>query len=264
MLKYFAMLRFAVIFVVLLTVAFSAIGQVTEANAPAIMEDVAKRHQGWSPKLNSPGMSIKLSEVGKASPHTIFYQLTATGFPSGLKYTIVTWPANQIKAQGGMTGVTLDASGLAICAGTPGTCKGSGPNSPISLQFSPVKSEPIRLALVSDDDKHLRAVVNFVPIPNRVIEKGCSLEEVMLAPYASLVSLQGSGYESNADIQFKSESEGEHHDGQLKTDSDGNFVFALGQGVKGKEKGVTKLSVSSNRCSLSLTVPWGKDSYQYE
>jgi hypothetical protein len=229
-----------------------------------MMADLAKKHQAWSPKLNSPGTSIKLSEVGKSLPHIIYYELTASGFPANLKYTIVTWPANRLNPQTGMAGVTLGASGLAICAGTPGTCKGSDANSPVALQFSPVKSEPIRLALVSDDDKHLRAVVNFVPIPNRATEKKCSLEEVMLAPNASLVALQGAGYEPNADIQFLSESEGENHDGQLRADSDGNLFFAMGQGVKRKEKGITKASVISHGCSLSLTIPWGKDSYQYE
>jgi len=238
--------------------------QVTQENAEAMMADLAKRHQGWNSKLNSPGTSIKLTEMRKSDPHLIYYELTASGFPLGLKYTIVTWPANQLKAKDGMTGVTLDASGVAICAGTPGTCEGSTPNSPISLQFSPVKSEPIRLVLVSDDERHLRAFLNFAPIPNRAVEKDCSLEEVMLAPNASLIALQGAGYEPNADIQFKSESEGEHHDGQLKTDSEGKFFFALGQGVKGKEKGMTKVNVASQGCSLSLTIPWGKDSYQYE
>ena len=86
----------------------------------------------------------------------------------------------------------------------------------------------------------------------------------MLAPNSSLVALQGSSYEPNSDIQFFSESEGEHHDGQLKADSDGNFYFALGTGVKGKEKGTTKVTVTSRGCSLSLTFPWGKDTYQYE
>ncbi len=158
-----------------------------------------------------------------------------------------------------MAGVTLNDSGMAICAGIPGTCKGSAPNSPIDMQFSPVKSEPIRIALVSDDEKHLRAVINFVPIPNRVTDKNCSLEETMLAPNSALIALQGAGYEPNADIQFLSESDGEHHDGQIKSDSDGNFYFAMGLGVKGKEKGVTKVNVVSHGCSLSLAItPAGK------
>jgi len=37
----------------------------------------------------------------------------------------------------------------------------------------------------------------------------------------------------------------------------------MGQGVKGKEQGTTKLTVSSSECSLSLTLRWGKDSYEY-
>jgi hypothetical protein len=241
-----------------------ATAQVTEQNAPEMMAELARQNQAWNPKSNSPGVSIKVSEVGRSETHQIYYQLSASGFPANLKYTIVTWPASRLKPQAGMTGVTLDASGLAVCAGTPGTCKGDGPNSPIHMQFSPVKSEPVRLSLVSDDDKHLRAFISWVPIPNRATDKKCSFEEVMLAPLSSLVALQGSGYDPNTDIQFKSESEGEHHDGQIKSDSDGDFYFAVGLGVKGKEKGVAKVKVISTGCSVSLDIPWGKDSYQYE
>lgn len=258
------MYRFFVVIAWLLSTLPMVSAQVTEENAPAEMAELARQNQAWNPRSNSPGVSIKVSEVGRSQPHRIYYQLTASGFPLNSKYTIVTWPANRLTPQAGMTGVTFDASGLAVCAGTPGTCKGEGLNTPIHMQFSPVKSEPIRLSLVSDDEKHLRAFISLVPIPNRVTDKKCLLEEVMLAPNSSLVALQGSSYEPNSDIQFFSESEGEHHDGQLKADSDGNFYFALGTGVKGKEKGTTKVTVTSRGCSLSLTFPWGKDTYQYE
>jgi hypothetical protein len=257
------MCRFLAVLVLLAMLA-TASAQVTEQNAPAVMAELARQDQAWNPKSNSPGVSIKVSEVRRSEAHQIYYQLTASGFPPNLKYTIATWPANRLKPQAGTTGVTLDASGLAVCAGTPGTCRGDGPNSPIQMQFSPVKSEPIRLSLVSDDEKHLRAFVSLVPIPNRATDKKCSLEEVMLAPLSSLVALQGIGFEPNENIQFLSESEGEHHDGQLKADADGNFFSAIGPGVKGKEKGTTRVSVISRGCSLSLSFPWGKDSYQYE
>jgi hypothetical protein len=120
--------------------------QVTEQNAPAIMAELARQNQAWNQKSNSPGVSIQISEVQRSQDHHIYYQLSASGFPPNLKYTIATWPANQLKPQAGITGVTLDSSGIAVCAGTPGTCKGDGPNSPIHMQFSPVKSEPIRLS----------------------------------------------------------------------------------------------------------------------
>lgn len=229
----------------------TALGQVTEANAPAMMQDLAKKHQAWGPKLNSLGVSIKLREVERSSPK-IWYEMQATGFPSGLTYTIVTWPANKLAPQQGMTNLRIDSSGRVICD-----------NGPIRLQFSPVKSEPIRIALVSDDEKHLRAVVNFAPVPNRASDKGCSLEDIMLAPNSALVAIQGAGFKPNADVKFVSESEGEKHDGQIKADSEGNFFFAIGQGVKGKEKGVTKMSVVSSECSVPLSIPWGKDSYEH-
>lgn len=264
MLKFLVMRRFSVLFVGLLVIPLSATVQVTEQNAGAVMQELARQNQAWNPKSNSAGVSIKVTEVDRSLPHRIYYELSASGFPPNLKYTIATWPANQLKPQAGMTGVTLDASGRAVCAGSPGTCRGDGPNSPIRMQFSPVKSEPIRLSLVSDDEKHLRAFISFVPIPNRVAENKCSFEEVMLAPFSSLVALQGSGYEPNGDIQFFSESEGEHHDGKLKSDSDGNFHFAMGLGVVGREKGVANVKIVSRSCSLSLAIPWGKDSYEYE
>jgi hypothetical protein len=263
-LKYAAMCRSYALIAALFIVPSVARSQVTEQNAPAVMAEVARQNYGWNQKSNSPGVSINVTEVSRSQPHRIYYQLSASGFPPNLKYTIATWPANRLTPTAGMTGVTLDASGIAVCAGTPGTCKGDGPNSPIHMQFSPVKSEPIRVSLVSEDEKHLRAFISLVPIPNRVTDKQCSLEEVMLAPFSALIAVQGSGYELNSDIQFFSESEGEHHDGQIKSDSDGNFYLPMGLGVKGKEKGVTKLSVVSQRCSLSLLIPWGKESYQYE
>lgn len=245
----------------LLTLSTLVFCQVTEANAPEVMAQLAKKHQAWNPKLNSPGVSLTLVEVARDSPK-IRYELHTTGFPPNRKYTIVQWPANRLQPQDGMKGVTLDATGRAICAGTPGTCSGGSPNSPIQLQFSPFKTEPIRIALVSNDDQHLRAVVNLVPISNRVTDKGCSLESVMLAPNSSLVALQGSGFRPNAALTMLSESEGERHDGPLNADADGNLYFAMGQGVKGKESGTTKLGVSSAECSLSLSIRWGKDSYE--
>jgi len=74
----------------------------------------------------------------------------------------------------------------------------------------------------------------------------------------------GGGFKPNTDVTFLSESEGEHHDGMQKADADGNLFIALGPSVKGKDKGTAKVSVVSAECSLSLTLRWGKDSYEYK
>lgn len=231
--------------------------QISQADAPAVMERQVKNYQAWTPKLNSPGVSIELRETERSSPR-IKYLLYAKGFPPGHRYAVISQPANQLQPQTMITGVTLDASGLAICAGTPGTCSGNGPNDPISLVFTPVKSEPIRIALVSDDEQHIKALTRVIPIPNRTTDKNCALESVMLAPKAVLVALEGSGFKPNADVTFLSESEGEHHDGVQRADADGNLFIALGQGVKGKDGGTTKVSVVSADCSLSLNLRWGR------
>jgi hypothetical protein len=259
--KVMPMRRLAIGVIGLLALSTAAYGQVTEANAPAMMEQSAKKQQVWSPKENSPGVSMMLVEVRRDTPR-IWYELHTTGFPPSHKYTIVQWPVNWQQPRDGMKGVTLEASGRAICAGTPGTCSGGKPNSPIHLQFSPFKTEPIRLELVAEDDPTLRAFVNFVPISNRVTDRNCSLESAMQAPLSALVAVQGAGFKPNADLKFLGDSDGERYEGPVKADADGNLLFVIGPVVKGKDRGVMRLSVTSPECAPTVSFRRGKDSYE--
>jgi hypothetical protein len=102
--------------------------------------------------------------------------------------------------------------------------------------------------------------VNFVPISNRVSDKRCSLESVLLAPNASL---EGTGFKSNATLTMISESEGERHDGRLNADADGNPYFAMGQGKGQGERCDQADRLVGGVCS-SLAIKWGKDSYDYQ
>jgi hypothetical protein len=225
---------------------------------------LARMHQAWGPQMNSPGVSITLKETERSLPE-VKYEIHAVGFPRERRYTILSWPANRPGPQEMLTGVTLNAAGVAICAGTPGTCTGNGPNDPIDIVLRPVKGEPARIALVSEgDEDHLKALVNFAPIPNRTTDKGCTLESIMLLPDSAFVAIQGTGFKPNADLTFLGESEGEHHDGHGTADADGKYFVALAPNVKGKEKGTTRVSVISPDCSLSLSFHWGKNNYEYK
>ena len=62
-------------------------------------------------------------------------------------------------------GVTLNSSGLAICAGRPGTCgTADNPDDPIDVIVQPIPGEPVRLGLISADGT-TKVFAKIVPNP---------------------------------------------------------------------------------------------------
>ncbi len=218
----------------------------------------------WKGSLNSPGVEMSLKEVGRSrnvDRTLVKYELYATGFPKNLTYTLL-----EIKISGqvvqSLEGVTLDAGGRAICAGSPGTCKGNGPNDPIDLVFFAGKGEPKRISLVSNDDAHLKAVVSVTPFPNASGDKGCRLESVIGTPKGELTYIHGSGFEPNEELTLNAESYGEKNSGTSKAEPDGSYFAVALPNVKGKTSGTTTWSVKGKNCNPVLAFNWG--SYQLE
>ena len=215
-------------------------------------------------EFNSPGVELTLKEINRtrATDRTLVkYELYATGFPKDLTFTIF-----EVKISGQfnkfLNGVTLDSNGRAICAGRKGTCSGSGPNSPIDLAFFAGKAEPKRLALVSDDDTHLKGFLAVIPFPNSTTDKACRLESVIGTPKGELTYLQGSGFEPNEKLVADGESYGEKNHGVAKAEADGSYFAAIMPGIIGKTSGNTTYKVKGKNCSPELTFSWG--TYQLE
>src|SRR5258708_889642 len=131
-------------------------------------------HAAWGPAASTPSASLTLKESSRSGP-VIKFGLYAEGVPQDQTYTIVTWPVTQNRPSEVMNGVTVDASGQAICAGTPGTCRGDQPNDPINIATQPVPGEPVRLGLVSTGGA-TKVFAKIVPIPLRGEDRGCTVE----------------------------------------------------------------------------------------
>src|SRR5258708_5870297 len=112
--------------------------------------NLVKMHNAWGPKASTPNTSLAIKEASRSGP-VIKFRLYAEGVPKDGIYSIMGWPVTQKAPSAALKGVTLDASGLAICAGTPTTCGGDKPDDPIDLVFQPVPGEPVRLGIVSAD-----------------------------------------------------------------------------------------------------------------
>jgi len=182
----------------------------------------------------------------------------ATGLPKQGTYTLVSWPVTQRGPGESLRGVTFDELGLAVCAGTPGTCGSADkPNDPIDLALRPVAGEPARFGLVSMDGS-IKVFAKIVPLPLKGEDKGCRVEVVLLTPGTELVEIEGSGFPANADIAMDSDSEGERHSGKGKTDANGAYASAILPYKQGVTHGTAKVSLKSGGCSPSVSFPWGR------
>jgi hypothetical protein len=93
----------------------------------------------WGPEMDTPGLSIALTEVGRTKMPEggtqITYRITGSGFSPEERLMLVRWPLNG-EAHPVMSGIGFDAKGVAVCgaqaqtgavgAGTKGS---SGPGS---------------------------------------------------------------------------------------------------------------------------------------
>jgi hypothetical protein len=178
------------------------------------------------------------------------------GLPAGKTYSLVSWPITEKNPVTVMDGVTVDSSGIAICAGTANTCKGDKPNDPIDLVLRPISGEPVRLGLVSDDGA-VKVFAKTVPIPLRGTDHGCTIDAVLLTPEAELVWIEGSGFMPNSNLTVSSSSAGEVRGDDKIANADGSYRTAILPYVEGLSHGVVTASLKSAKCSPSVKIPWG-------
>jgi len=214
-------------------------------------------HNAWGAKASTPNALLTIKESERSGP-VIKFRLYATGVPKDTAYGIVAWPVTQKGPGEVLTGVTLDASGLAICAGVPGTCGTSDkPNDPIDLGLQPAPGEPVRLGLVSADGA-VKVFAKLVPVPLRGENRGCTVEGVVLTPGAEVILIEGSGFPADSDLKVDSNSGSESHSEKGKTDIDGRYSVTMLPYNQGVRRGTLEVTLKSAGCSPSTRVPWGR------
>jgi len=232
----------------------SSASKTTDQNSP---ENFVRLHQAWGPQGSTPNTSLVVKESAR-SGQVIKFRLIADGLPKGGVYTLLQWPVTQKGPSEVLRGVTLDASGLAICAGAANTCGSADkPNDPIDVNLRPIPGEPVRLGLVSADGA-TRVLVKFVPIPLRGEDRGCSVDATLLTPGAELVLIEGSGFPSNGEVTMDSDSAGERRSAKGKADADGRYMTALLPYKEGVPGGLLKVNLKAPKCTPSVNVPWGR------
>jgi len=266
------MMRLAALVLLAIVAGGNAFAQDSpEQNSPEAMaraqqgaSRLANIQRNWGPKMNTPGASITLKETSRRSTGkqtVVFYRIIASGMPKDKLYSLVL-TSFDLQPKPIMEGITLDGSGQAVCSGHLGGCAEPGEeNDPVDLGLVAARAEPKRFTLVSEDGQ-VKAFTYVIPFPVTGVDRGCSIEAILLLQHAEAVLIQGSGFAANAAVRMKAMSETEQQENDLKADSSGGIFTVLLPYVKGKTDGKGKVTFASQTCSPSLTYQWGLHSYK--
>src|SRR5579864_9123504 len=105
----------------LASLVVSAVCAQTAPNAEQLAKRLTEMHDAWGVRAGSANMTLAIVEQSHTGAE-FRYRLHATGIPAGRVVTLVAWPVTQREPAEVLPGVTFNDTGLAVCAGRPGTC----------------------------------------------------------------------------------------------------------------------------------------------
>jgi hypothetical protein len=250
-----------IVFTVAAAVA-AALAASAQAPGPDSVQQLVAMQGAWGPKTNSAGATLTLMEGSRSAVEghaLVRYRMMTSGLPKDKRYSLLLWQTGG-QPQAIMNGVTIDANGMAICAGKAGTCRGDKPDDPVDLTMQAGLGEVKRVALITED-KSVHVFASVVPFPNRVTDAACTLEETLVTPKAEAVMLAATGFKPGVALDIEMNSEGEIQHPSGKTDANGAYEWVVLPFKKGLTKGRTQVSVRSEGCKPSLSFAWGDGSY---
>ncbi len=220
------------------------------------VEQLVRLDRAWGPEMTTQGMMLTLVERQR-SADGVTYTLKAVGAPVDKPLVLLTWTLGDAGPKKLMFGVTLGANGEALCGNLEGPCKDSQPGDLVMLRFQTEPGEPVRVALMAPDNS-AKLLAEEMPLPLVTNDGACRLRGVLLARDAEVVLVEGTGFPPAMPMTVTSVSNGETRTDTKRTDADGYFLMANVPRTAGTESGTMKMTVKSESCAPTLTVPWGQ------
>lgn len=277
-----------------------------EQRAIAAAERLGTIQAHWGPALSTPGLSISLSEVGRDKQPDgatqVTYHITGSGFSPGDRLSLVRWPLDS-QSQIVMDGIAINSSGVAVCGtplppalDAPGTTASRSaappassapscttsmrPGDPVVVKTTAAQGEPVRVALVGADRKHV-AAATAVPFALTSQDKTCQLSVILGLRDAAMVLVEGAGFPPSTALRFESTTAGQTSTLAAQTDREGHTVFIVMPAAKGTVNGDTTVRfagltqspglqtsastpASDPGCQPAVTFHWGKGSYKLD
>lgn len=232
----------------------------------ALMLGCALRAQA-APPPDTPGLSLRLLQVSRTpvqGHNLVRYRLILHGAAFGAKFNLTQWTSVVPRARTVLSGITLDPTGLAICAGREGTCGSPAhANDPVELAVTAAAGEFVRFTLTSPDGRrHAMAVA--VPFPVQGEDRGCHLEILRYGPQANALAIRGTGFGANAKLKITLDSAGQIHSDPATADAQGIYTSAVVPAVNGVAGGTFRIAISATACTPSASIVWGAGSYKLQ
>lgn len=219
------------------------------------------------PAPDTPGLSLRLEEMSRTpvQGHTVVrYRLILHGAAFGSKFNLTQWSSVVPQARLVMSGITLDPTGLAICAGRPGTCgDAQHANEPVDLAVTAAAGELVRFTLTAPGGgSHAMALA--VPFPLQGEDRGCHIEILRYGPEANALAIRGTGLGADAKLKITLDSAGEIHSNPGAADAKGIYTLAVTPQVAGVAGGKFRIAIAAPACAPSASIVWGAGSYKLQ
>lgn len=205
---------------------------------------------------STPGTRIELSEISRTTLDghlVVTYGVHVNGAPEDATYTVLDWPVNRAEPRVLAPQAYIAADGQLCVAASQqsGPCK-----SPIQIRIQPVKGEPLRFMIVSEDQK-TRVVTLTVPDPVTGEDRGCSLEAIRLTTKFEAALIRGKGFKPNEKVKYVSNSAGEVVHSTAAIGANGELLMLMEPAVKNKTTGTDRIEFKASNCSPVISFKWG-------
>jgi hypothetical protein len=228
-----------------------------------------QKQVGWDDNLpsseNPSGLRfqfVKFGDLNVPQGHVINYRAYVPGAPRDKKYHLGVWKVGT-DIQILPTDVYVNAKGLLMDHKPRPDQEDKDTveeDDELDLGVEAARGEPFRVILVSADKKIL-VPGTVVPFPIESKDKNCRLEVRLASKDGEAILLYADGLPPNTVIPFESNSAGEVIQNKFNVNAQGHAVAGDQPKIDGKDSGVVKETLNSKECSVSVEIPWGKDSY---
>ena len=224
----------------------------------------------WDDGFNRPSgprlRFVKAEETAKPDGHFIRYRIYADGIPEGVPYIFADWKVGTYieSLHEASTPAYVNRKGLLLTR-KPGPgdedqeSVSDGTEFDVGVQAA--IGEPIRFLLRSQDNKIL-IPGTLVPFPIESTDHGCKLTALLAVPEGQAILIYGDGFVPGSEVVIHGDSSGELKESSHAVDDRGHFEVIELPSVIGKDAGILKDSITTKDCTVSVSIPWGKGTYQ--
>lgn len=271
--------RFVALFFLLPAVALGLCAQSTPPNGkidqpsseiPPQFIQMLKTQVVWDDGFNHPTgprlRFVKVGEIAKPDGRFSQYRIYAEGIPEGVPYIFADWKIGTYleNLHVASSSAYVNRRGLLLTK-KPGPenedqeSVNDGTEFDVAVQAA--VGEPIRFLLRSQDNQIL-IPGTLVPFPIESADHGCKLTALLAVPEGQAILIYGDGFVPGSEVVIHGDSSGELKESSHAVDERGHFEVVELPGVIGKDAGVLKDTITTKECTVSVSIPWGKGTYQ--